>query len=55
MKLLDETLLQWNDESLLTVLIFGSKIYNKQVNAQILNASIDYIIGSDRFAGSLFF
>ena len=54
-KLLDETLLQWNDESLLTVLIFGSKIYNKQVNAQILNASIDYIIDSDRFAGSLFF
>lgn len=23
---------------------FGSKIYNKQVNMQVLNASIDYII-----------
>ena len=52
-KLLDETLLQLNDESLLTVLHFGSKIYNEQVNVQILNASIDYIIDSDRFTGSL--
>ena len=52
-KLLDETLLQLNDESLLTVLLFGSKIYNEQVNVQILNASIDYIINSDRFTGSL--
>ena len=52
-KLLDETLLQLNDESLLTVLLFVSKIYNKQVNVQILNASIDYIIDSDRITGSL--
>ena len=52
-KLLDETLLQLNDESLLTVLLFGSKIYNEQVNVQILNESIDYIIDSDRFTGSL--
>ena len=43
-KLLDETLLQLNDESLLTVLLFGSKIYNEQVNVQILNASIDFYI-----------
>ena len=49
-KLLD---LQLNDESLLTVLLFGSKSYNKQVNVQIPNASIDYIIDSDRFTGSL--
>ena len=33
-----------NDESLLTVLLFGSKIYNEQVNVQILNASIDFYI-----------
>ena len=52
-KLLDETLLQLKDQSLLTVLLFGSKIYNEQVNVQILNASIDYIIDSDRFTGSL--
>ena len=52
-KLLDETFLQLNDESLLTVLLFGSKSYNKQVNVQIPNASIDYIIDSDRFTGSL--
>ena len=38
-----------NDESLLTVLLFSSKIYNKQVNVQILNASINYIIDSGRF------
>ena len=50
---LDETLLQLNDESLLTVQLFGSKIYNEQVNVQILNASVDYIIDSDRFTGSL--
>ena len=52
-KLLNETLLQLNDESLLTVLLLGSKIYNEQVNMQILNASIDYIISLDRFTGSL--
>ena len=52
-KLLDETLLQLNDESLPAVLLFGSKIYNEQVNVQILNASIDYIINSDRFTNSL--
>ena len=52
-KLLDETLLQLNDESLFTVLLFGSKIDNEQVNVQILNASIDYIINLDRFTGSL--
>ena len=40
-KLLEETLLQVNEESLLTLLPFGSKIYNEQVNVQILNASID--------------
>ena len=50
---LDETLLQLNHESLLTVLLFGSKIYNEQVNVQILNASVDCIIDSDRFIGSL--
>ena len=44
-KLLDEkTLCKLNDESLLTVLLFGSKIYNEQVNVQILNASIDFYI-----------
>ena len=52
-KLLDETLLQLNDEGLLTVLLFGSNIHNEQVNVQILNASLDYIIDSDRFTGSL--
>ena len=51
-RLLDETLLQLNDESLLTVLLFGSKMYNEQVNVQFLNASIDCIIDSDRLAGS---
>ena len=42
-----------NEESLVTVLLFGSKIYNEQVNVQILYASIDYIIDSNRFTGSL--
>ena len=50
-KFLDETLLQLNDEILLTVL----KIYNEQVDVQLLNASIDYIINSDRFTGSLIY
>ena len=53
-KLLDETLWQLNDESLLlAVLLFGSKIYNEQVNVQIPNASMVYIIDSDIFTGSL--
>ena len=51
-RLLHEILLQLNDESLLTVLLFGSKKYNEQVNVQFLNASIDCIIDSDRLAGS---
>ena len=52
-KFLDEIILQLNDENLLTVLLFGSKIYIEQANMQILNVSIDYIIDSDRFTGSL--
>ena len=52
-KLLDETLLRLNEESLLTVLTFDSKMYNKQVNVQILNASADHIVHSNGFAGSL--
>ena len=50
-KFLDETLLQLNDEILLTVL----KIYNEQVDVQLLNASIDYIINSDRLTGYLIY
>ena len=46
-KLLDETLLQLNEESLIRVLLLVSKIYNEQVKVQILNASFDYIINSD--------
>ena len=45
--------MQLNDEILLTVLPFGSEIYNDQMSVQILNASIDYIIDLDRFTGSL--
>ena len=51
-KFLVEVLLQLNEEST-TALLFGSKIYNEQVNVQIINASIDYIIDSNRFTGSL--
>ena len=51
-KLLDQTILQLNDESLLRALLFGSKTC-EQVNVQIQNASFDYIIDSDRFTGSL--
>ena len=39
-KLLDETLLQLNEESLLAVLLFDSKIYNEQVNVEIQQASV---------------
>ena len=45
--------MQLNDESLLTILLFDSKTYNEQVNVQVLNASIDYIINSYRFTGFL--
>ena len=51
-KLPDETLLQLNDESLLTVLLFGSKIYNKKLNVQTLNASVGYLTYSDVFVVS---
>ena len=40
-------------ETLLQLLLFGSKIYNEQVNVQIINASIDYIIDSNSFTDSL--
>ena len=37
----------------LQLLLFGGKIYNEQeVNVEILNASIDCIICSNRFTGS---
>ena len=52
-KILDETLFHLNDQSLLTALPFGSEIYNENMNKKILNASIGYIIDSDRFTGSL--
>ena len=52
-KLPGETLWELNNECLLTVLLFRSKIYKEQVNVQILNASIYYIINTDRFTGSL--
>ena len=45
--------LKLTEESLFTVLPFGSKIHNEQVTAHILNALIDYIIDSNRFTGSL--
>ena len=52
-KLLDETVLQLNNESLVAALLFGNKTYNEHVNVQILNASFGYTIDSDRFTGSL--
>ena len=52
-KHLDENLFQLNEESLLTVLHFGSKIYSEQVNVQIPNASVD-IFEPNWFTGSLF-
>ena len=51
----DENLLQLNEESLLTALLFGNKIYNDQVHVQILNVSVGYIIESNKFTGFLFY
>ena len=52
LKLPDKTLLQLNDESLLTVLLFGSQIYKKKVNVQTVNASVGYLTYSDVFVVS---
>ena len=55
-KLLDETLFAIKWWKFIYSTTFVSKVYNEQVKVQILNAaSIDYIIDSDRFAGSLIY
>ena len=46
---LDKTILQLNDESFFTALLFGSEIYNEQVNVQmhqltILSIQIDSLV-----------
>ena len=46
--------MQLNEESLLTVALFCSNIYNEQLNVQILNASVGYIIEQNRSTGSFF-
>ena len=53
-KLVDETLSQLNEESLLTVILFGSKIYKEQLNVQILSERVGYIYESNWFLGSFF-
>ena len=46
-KVLDETLFQLKEDSLLKVPLFNSKFYNNQKDVQIGNASICYIIESN--------
>ena len=45
--MLDETLFQLKEDSLLKVPLFNSKFYNNQKDVQIGNASICYIIESN--------
>ena len=53
-KSIDECILSLPSDSLVNVLLFGDPKYNRANNSQILNASIKYILQSERFAVSLF-
>ena len=55
LNLIDELLLivpniqQFNENSVIELLLYGSKNFSKGINSKIINLSIRFIIGSKRF------
>ena len=53
LKIIDEHTLKLSENSLVQLLLFGDPKYSHIDNCQILNASINFIIKSERFKGSI--
>ena len=50
---IDINLLNQKDDIVVEVLLYGSTKFNNNQNFTLLSSSIDYILKSDRFSGSL--
>ena len=53
LKIIDENVLRLSENSLVQLLFFGDLKYNHIDNCQILNASINLMLKSERFKGSI--
>ena len=53
LKLVDENILRLSENSFVQLLLFGDQKYTSVENCQILNASIKFILRSERFKVSL--
>ena len=54
LELIDPRLTRFNDEKLVTTLLFGDASYSLENNVSIILASIKFIVATDRFSNSLF-
>ena len=53
LKMIDENILRLSDDCLTNLILFGDPKYSPVDNSRILNASISFILRSERFKGSL--
>ena len=51
---IDSKILESNDPYLTQTLLFGSTSFDSETNTLVLNATIDYILSTERFEESLF-
>ena len=51
---IDSKILESNDSYLTKTLLFGSTSFDSETNAFVLNATIDYILSTERFEEPLF-
>ena len=49
----DSKLIETNESSLTELLLFGNSLFGLKKNSLILNASIDYILSTERFEEAL--
>ena len=43
----------FNDETLVNLFLYGNSIYSLEENKEVIKASINFILSSQRFAGAL--
>ena len=53
-KIVNKDLTNYSDESLVNLLLFGSQSYSFNENKETIEASIKFILTSERFVGPLF-
>ena len=53
LKKIDENILRLSENSLVRLLLFGDQKYNLIDNCHILNATINFVLRSERFKGSI--